>query len=360
MRKSTLSFWAVDAFLYLTMDRKYESAWSSELASRVASFVDAYVLFDQVVLPARYGSEDAIKALDPSGTIFEFIAPDKIQHSDDLATGVTLNLSAVELAQDLRKEDYKWFSQHTGFMSRDDYQSLEPRLDVTMAELRLWQHCLINEVAELTGSAMLLPLSLRDIKLPNQEAAKALVQAFSHAKYLELDAHYQARLKLIVESVGVTASGHIENIPPFLTLLIDQALSPHHLVETLFNLRNDYKELRTVSRDFQDEVGRAKTVRGKSDVIREWNDAWGTMLKGDFRAPRLLSAKVSSGDVSKSIFNPVAAASTASQMILDYAESQRSYQRLQIYSQLYNEVDPIVDLRSSLKNKFQLDFTNPL
>ncbi len=360
MYKSNLSFWSVDAFLYMALNRCQESVWSSELASRVASFVDAYILFDQVVLLERYRDESFIKALDPAGEVFEFVASSKLLHSDNLANGITLDLSAVETLPSLQSDNYKWFSQHDGYISQDDYENLARTTNITMAEIRLWQHCLTNEVADLTGSVSLLPLSLQEIEDQRPASRGKSISPFQHDRYIKLNEHYQGKLRLVNEVTGTQASSYLTGIPPFLTLMIDQALSPSYLVETLVQMRRDFSELRKVGAKYQAEVHNAKTVRDKVDAIDQWSDSWNTLVKGDFRAPRLLSKKVSSTDVSKSIWNPISAASTATQGLIDYREELNTYKRLSIFSELFDELDQISDLRVSLKRKFFLDFSNHL
>lgn len=353
--KATLSFWSVDAFLYMACDRTHVSVWSSELASRVASFVEAYILFDRVVLLERYRNEPEIKALNDTGDIFQFVASSNLLHSDDLAAGVTFDLSAAEILPRLKPDNYKWLSQHSGYISPRDYADIKGKLSVDIAELRLWQYCLTNEIADTTGSVSLLPLSLQELAVKSKP-----VSSFTYERYMKLNEHYQGKLKLISESMESQATGELTGIPPFLTLMIDQALSPQHLVETLVQMRKDFSDFRKIGAKFQAALSDAKTVRNKADTIAHWNEEWNTLVKNDFRPPKLLSMKVSSSEISKSIWNPISAASTATQGIIDYREDRKTFDRLRIFSQLYDELDVVTELGRSLKNKFALDFSNRL
>jgi hypothetical protein len=360
MYKSNLSFWSVDAFLYMAMDRCQESVWSSELASRVASFVDAYVLFDKVVLLERYRDKAVIRELDPVGEIFEFVASAQLQHSDDLTNGITLDLSATTVLSSLRAENQKWFSQHCGYASENDCQEFSDDSGVTMAEIRLWQHCLVNEVADLTGSVSLLPPSLQGIAHRMSPSQGKSFNPFQSDKYAELHELYQGKLKLINEVIGAQESSYLTGIPPFLTLMIDQALSPPHLVEVLVQMRRDYVGLRRIGSMYLAEVDGAKTVRDKIEVVEEWGRSWSRLVKGDFREPQLLSKRVSSSDVSKSVWSPISIASIATRKFLDHIEERSEYQRLEVFSELFSELDSIADLRRSLKKKFFLDLSNSL
>lgn len=360
MSKSNLPFWSVDAFLFMAMNKSHDNFWSSELVSRVASFVDAYVLFDKVVLLERYREEAVIKQLDANGTIFEFIESSKLHHSDELAKGITLDLLAFESIPSLEADNYKWFSQHQGYASNDEYDDLKSISKINMAELRLWQHCLVKEVADLTGSVSLLPLSLQEIEEKRRAIEEKPIAPFQYNKYREFDKIHQGKLKFINEAIEAQASGYLTGIPPLLTLLIDQALGPSHLIETLILLRKDYSSFRTIGSTFQAALRDAKTIEERVECINQWNESWNKLVKGEFKRPTLLSKKVSSADISKTIWTPSNLASVVTQGIIDYSEERKTYKRLSIFSYLHSELNEIENIKGSLKNKFLINFTNKL
>ncbi|MEY2336500.1 hypothetical protein [Acidithiobacillus ferrianus] len=358
--KATIPFWSADAFLYFVMPRSYISAWSSELVSRVSSFVDAYVLFDKVVLPERYKKYSELKVLDPDNTIFEYISSECLNHSDDLIKGVTIDLSMdLSNIDTLMQEDYKWFSQHNGNVSRSEYDSLIEEAPLSMAYLRLWQLGLLNEISDYSKSVSILPLSLQGLE--SADSTKKRHVPFHVDRISDLDKHLQGVIKAITANTGEFFVDYLENVPPLFTLLVDQALSHDHAIEVLRQLRSDFCGLRELNGKYNSSIEKAGSLRDKKDVIDEWNASWHRLIKGDFKKPQLLRKKVSSSDVSKSIIKPGSSGiSTIIQMFLDYREDCQSYKRFKIFSELYNELDGISGARSKIKSKFSVDLVNEL
>jgi hypothetical protein len=341
------------------MPRKSHSTWSSELISRTSSFVDAFVLFDKVVVPERYSKEPNIKKLDPYDEIFEYIESSSLMHSDDLVKGITKDLSLnCTNFEELEKDNYKWFSQHSGYVCRDDFDDVMKDSSISMADLRLWQLSLVNEIADKTGSTSILPLSLQGIDF---EESKARNLPFFINKLSELDQHYQEAIKCVSASVGDSFTDYISNVPPFFSLMIDQALSNEHAFEVLVQLRRDFSQFRNIGIEYQNSIVNATSLRDRKEIINEWNRSWNLLVKGDFKKPQFLSKKVSSADVSKVVLKPETAGfSTIIQMFLDYREECKSYNRFKIYSELYSELDGISGSREKLKTKFSIDLVNEL
>ncbi|MFQ7899383.1 hypothetical protein ACHT8Q_06270 [Stutzerimonas degradans] len=356
--KVTVPFWSVDAFLYFLMPRSYVSEWSSELISRVSIFIDAYVLHEKIVLPERYAGYEVFKQLDPDGVIFEFIPSSSLNHSDNLTRGVTLDLSLnMTNLQVLMRENYKWYSQHDGYLTREQYESLFSGGGIPMAFLRLWQLGLVNEIADITSSSIILPLSLQGLE--NNENKREL--PFHLSRLSDLDDHFQKSIKSITAIGGDTFSDYLNNVPPLFTLFVDQTLSQDHAAEVIKGLRKDYSALRLLSYEYKESLEKAGSVRDKKDVIEDWNRSWDSMLKGDFRKPQFLRRKISSSDVSKFVVKPESAGlSTIIQAYLEYREEKRYYKRFKIYGELYNELDGISGSRRNLESKFSINLTNEL
>ena len=355
--KSTIPFWSVDAFLYFAMHREFESTWSSELLSRISTFIDAYILFDKVVLPERYKKYTEIDKLDPGNEIFEYVDSNALLNSDELAKGISIDLSLnLSNFDDLESENYKWFSQHHGYLTEEDYESLMQAATISFAHLRLWQISLLNEISDLTKSTSILPLSLQGI-----DSAKTRKLPFHVEKLKDLDIHFQESIKVVSAVIGDSYTDQIESVPPFLTLLIDQALSSEHAVEVLYQLRRDFESLRKTGAEFTSLVKKAKKLRERKEIINEWNRSWELLHKGDFRKPQLLSRKIISSDVSKAIVKPQSSGlSSIIELFLDYREEVKSYNRFRIYGDLYTELDGIEGSVEKLKNKFSLNLSNIL
>jgi hypothetical protein len=340
------------------MPRDYKSEWSSELISRVSSFVDAYVLFEKVALPERYKKYKELQELDPEGVIFEFIRSDTLRHSDDLVKGITLDLSLnMSNLESLLQEDYKWFSQHDGNVSREEYESIIELSSISMAHLRLWQLGLVNEIADNTKASVILPLSLQGLENEGNERKLP----FHVDRLSDLNNHFQGLIRSITASTSDVFIDYLNNVPPLFTLLVDQVLSYDHAIEVLKQLRKDYSRLRALNIDYQSSIEDAGSNRDKKDIIDDWNKSWDLLLKGDFRKPQFLRKKISSSDISKSIVKPHSSGlSTLIHSYLDYREERHSYNRFMIYSELYNELDGVSGSRKNLESKFSVNLVNEL
>lgn len=355
--KTTIPFWSVDAFLYLVMPRHYTANWSSELMSRISGFLDAYIMFDTVIIPERYKGDAVLKKLDPSGSIFEYIKSNDLINSDDLSKGLTIDLSLnLPNINTLKKDDYLWLSQHSGYFSPEDYEIMANENIMSFSWLRLWQLSLINEITELTGSCAILPLSLRDI-----DVLQVNKTPFHFNKINELDAHYQSMIKSVSVAVGEQFNDYLENVPPFLSLVIDQSLNQEHSIDVIAQLREDYQELRQSGSLYSAEILRKKGLRDKKEIIDEWNDSWNRLLKSSFKKPSLFKRKLSLGDISKAIVTPQKSGiSSMIQLLLEQAEEYSSYKRFRIYCDLYAELDSITFSKSKFERTFSVDLMNKL
>lgn len=356
-QKSTVPFWSADAFLYFVMQRDFKTKWSSELLSRTSTFIDAYILFDRVVLPERYEKEINIRKLDPNNEIFEYIKSSSLINSDELKSEISIDLSLnLSNLEDLEAENHKWFSQHTGFASKEDYETLMQGATFSFAHLRLWQISLLNEISDLTKSTSILPLSLQGI-----DTATKRRMPFHVNKITDIDNHYQEVIRTVSAITGEPYSDNIENVPPFLTLLIDQALSSEHAVEVLLQLRKDFSDLRKTGMEFTNKIKKADSLREKKEIIDDWSYSWEILHKGDFKKPQLLNRRINSSDVSKAIVKPqTSGLSSIIQSFLDYREEVKAYNRFRIYGELYKELDGIEGSSEKLNRKFSINVINTL
>ncbi|WP_217550192.1 hypothetical protein [Pantoea sp. GbtcB22] len=355
--KTTIPFWSIDAFLYWVMPRSYISEWSSELMSRVSGFLDAYIMFDKVVIPERYKDEFVLKKLDPDQSIFEYVESSSLLNSDELTKGLTIDLSLNFPDMDsLKNDDYLWFSQHSGYYDPEEYNQMASEGFLSFSWLRLWQLSLINEISDLKKCCAILPLSLRDI-----DGYQPKTLPFHMNKVNELNTHYQSLIKSVSVALGEEFNDYLENVPPFLSLVIDQSLSQEHSIDVVAQLREDYKELRASGSLYSAEIIRCKGLREKKDVIDDWNDAWSKLLNSSFREPSLFKRKVSLGDFSKAVVAPqTAGLSTVIQHLLEHAETYTSYKRFRIYCDLYTELDSISFSQKKLEKTFSVNLMNNL
>jgi len=358
MNKATISSWAVDAFLGLAGNRSWSLTWSSEWVSRAGNFVESFVLFDKIILTEQYVNDPILRALDPNNDIFEFIHKRDLLNSTNMKDGITIDYGLdIENYEKLENEGGKWFAQHDGAAHESDYFELMKDCGISITLLRLWQHSLLNEIAEKTNSTLILPLSLQDLRA-TQEKSKKIPY---HVEKLEaLSKHFQGTVKSITDVVGEPYEGTIDNVPPFFSLLVDQSLSADMLVDTLTHLRRDYGELRALTGKLQHEVSAESGVTAKGEVVTEWSKSWDAVVKNNFKKPTLLRREITSADVSKAIIKPATAISTLIQGVMDYSNEMQLYKRFSIYGNIYAELDSALATEEKLKNNLNVIITNRL
>ncbi|EZI29245.1 TPA: hypothetical protein ACQGWB_005337 [Pseudomonas aeruginosa] len=358
MNKATISSWAVDAFLGLAGNRNWSLDWSSEWVSRAGNFVESFVLFDKIVLTEQYANHPILRALDPNNDIFEFIYKRELLNSINMRDGITIDYALdIESYDELEKEGGKWFAQHDGSAHESEYCELMKYGGISITLLRLWQHSLLNEIAEKTNSSLILPFSLQGLTGTQEKSKKT---PYHVGKLEALNKHFHGTVKSITDVVGESYEGIIDNVPPFFSLLVDQALSVDMLVDTLIYLRRDHGELRALTDKLQREVSAESGVTAKGEVVAEWSKSWDTLVKNNFQKPKLLRRKITSDNVSKAIIKPTTAISTLIQRIMDYSNEMQLYKRFSIYGNIYEELDSALATEAKLKDNLNVNIVNKL
>lgn len=362
--RASVSFWAVDSFLYLV---QYKSDVSTEeLLSRAASFVESYVLFDQVVLPERYKQEPCISVLNDDTDVFQFYAPSDIRHSSDLKSGVTIDLSFdVAAFSDLSKEDAAWYVQHNGMIDESDYAKLAAEgmrrsgSFIGMAHLRLWQWGLMHEICDEFGAVAMPPMSLvnmeRVLTKPNATAS------FIVEKYRGLESYLSNAHLTVSKYLNPPKAHRLEVCPPLFSLLLNRSSTQESVLDTLKRMRAEFKELR----DFQASFLSALTASGdaieQANVVEDWNASWEKLLKTSFRKPQFLRRTMTSAEVGKAIEN----ASTLRpglfiEKYLDYRSEMKTYKRFKIFADLKSQLTALGGERRKLELLFGIQDIKPL
>lgn len=255
----------------------------------------------------------------------------------------------------LKKDDYKWFSQHDGYVERKDFDWMMKEHDsISFAHLRLWQLSLVNEISELTRSTTILPISLQNINNLSYNETPFHMQRIS-----EIGTHLHKIIKTVSTVESDSYRGSIENCPPLFSLLVDKSHSNEHVIEVLFQIRQDFSELRFKANEFESLIRASNSLRDKKDIINEWNISWGLILKGDFRKPQLIKKLVSSETIAKIIATPGTAGKTSLlKALLDHINERKAYNRFNVYGELYNELEGVKGSKEKLSDKFSVDLMN--
>ena len=353
MSKANLSFWSVDALIIFLMQRDYKIKISSEYLSRLSAFIDSYVLFDKVCLPIRYRDEEIIKQLDTNNDIFEYIDPSELIHSDNLKDGITIDLNLNIDFNKISTDDFKWLSQHNPDIDYKSYLELKPRITINFDFYRVWQLGLVNEVSDKMDSVPVLPLSLNDLEALKGNRSRT---TFVLEKYMELYKHVGETIKTISLYTNDPLVYTLENVPPFLALFVDKSTNNIHGIEVIKQLRKDYSDFREINARYFSDLKSKSSIRDKKDMIDQWNSEWEKLVAGSFRKPNLLKKKITLSEVYKGIVEPI---SSGVPYIIDQwvqqVESMNTYNRLKIFSDLYNEIDSIAGTRMKLINNFGVE-----
>ena len=357
--RAAISFWAVDSLLYLLNCR--DQGTTEELLARAASFVDAYIMFDQMVLPERYKTKPELLALAGSDEPFEFFDPATIIHSSDLRSGVTIDLNFDVVAfEDLLKEDAAWYVQHTGRLNEDDFWVLMAEAkkrsasDIRPAHLRLWQWGLMNELCDKFDAVALPIPSLNGVEkvLP----ARDKTAHFVYEKYSGLDEYFRDT-RTIVSRYSLPPKDHaLTACPPLFAILLERSRNQDEVVDNLRRMRNDFRELRDTQKTFMALLAAASGVREQAEVIKEWNSSWDILLRSDFRKPSLLRRAVTTSEIAKSIAEAGAGKPPALSMLvekyLNYHAEMKVHKRFRIFSDLAAQLDSLVGTRDKLELLF--------
>lgn len=343
---SCLSTWSIDEFLCLF--RGIEDIITHERISRIETFIDAYILFDRAYVPERYLKEEELLLLNSDEDVFIPVECSSLIHSDNLASGITIDLAPyLKSFDELSKENKYWSVQHNPELTEQDYYDL--KLDLQKyALLRLWQWGMINELAEKTNSTPIFPLSLTGVEkaiLPVRIPEEDIILE----RYREYSSHAEIKISSITKYLSTPFAAILKALPPFFSLLVDQSLDREHGIFLLKQMRRDYKEFRDVRKQFMQELTTARNVKDQIDIINEWNTAWESLSRNQFNVPsfRAQTRKVSSADAVKIPIDPVKG---SLQVVLgnlaEYLKDRKSYKQFRIFATLNKELE-VIDINGS-------------
>jgi hypothetical protein len=370
-RAAALPIWSVDAFL--VAHGHNEAVATPEFLSRLDSFVQAYVLYDRVVLTQRYADDPVLQALASHEPAFTFVPAEQLGHSDLLSRGYTLDRAALRLYPELAKENDYWFGEHNPEMAAELRRS--PALQqllarrggkVDMALLRIWQWGLTSELAALTDATLILPESL--VGLATRTGYPGLGEAdFVAECYKAMATHPKLDTKQVLRYTRRPFAAELRDSPPLLSLVVDRARSSDQIVDVLRTLRSDYADLRRLRADFEAELTAAPSDRERFDVVERWKEQWKRLERAEFRSVGgLLRRSLQGGDVVE-ILTALAknaddlgkarddAAPTLLRRLVELLTAARATQRYAAFVRLAEQLGAITDRGEKLRQVFGIE-----
>lgn len=360
--KATTSFWAFDA--YDCFSQKLYREVSEEAISRINVLLEAYSLFDKIVVSEGYFSQNKrlFGSIDPSGTIIEVIPSHDLVHAETLSpAGITFERSLFERsAEELKKDSREWFLEHQPGFGKLDLND-DPDGHVAAAAdsfylLRLWQWGACKEIAELSGATVLLPDSLRDIETfdgytqTNDFIMRALKQ---------LKEQFGNDIAEVAFFTGDPFQGQITVMPPLFALFADihrNEISPH---ESLRRLREEMSDLREMRRKFEAELRKCSSYSEKKELVLGFNSDWKRVCDSGFQNPKLFTAEISGGEVAKAAIDAIDLKASAGTSVIakaiEYGQVRKAHKRFKAYTRLFDRAGEALmgdDFRKHLTEKF--------
>lgn len=360
--KATTSFWAFDAYDCFS-NRHYREV-SAEAISRVNVLLEAYCLFDKIVVSEGYFSHNTrlFKSIDPSGTIIECIPSHDLIHAETLSpSGITFERSLFERsAEELKKDSRDWFLEHQPGFGKLDLDNDPDGHFASVADsfylLRLWQWGACKEIAELSGATVLLPNSLRDIE--NYDGYSQTNDFITRA-LKQLKEQFANDIGEVVFFTGDPFQDQLTVMPPLFALFADihkNEISPH---ESLKTLREEMSDLRDMRRQFETELRGCSSYYEKKELVSGFNSDWKRVCDSGFQKPKLFTSEISGGEVAKAAIDAidikVSAGTSVIAKAIEYGQARKAHKRFKAYTRLFDRAGESLlgdDFRKHLTDKF--------
>lgn len=363
---AVLSNWCIDAFDCLSS--KLGSKLSFEQISRVDAFISSVVLFDEVFLSENYAKNRIVKELNRrnEGTI-KIVTRDKLFHSTDMTDHISIDVDLHYLAfEELAKENELWQIQHDPGIGIEVIKSAgsDPHcremLDSKfLTQLRLWHWCYTNEMAEITNSVNILPLSLNAVsqfanKKPN--LTDVILKG-----YIDYAAYHNQRFVRMSETLSTPFVSEIKSVPPLMSLLLSRCRTSEDMVTVLADMRKEFSEFRKLRHEFTNKVLEADNIGEQEDIVADWNRAWETLSAGEFKKPNLLKRKITSTDISTSVASIESGGlKTVLKNLVDHHQYKKAHKQFQIYSDVHEQINNMDQNKLLLGDKFGVESIIPM
>ena len=352
-KSASISAWSADAFLCL--NSSLIDVMSSEYISRIENFIDAYVLYEELLLPERYSKQKEFSQLDPEGKIFKYIKSETLDHSDDMTKHVSIDVGLYESAfEEISKEDRNWFIQHQPSFAEEVAQESDFLESKFMSQLRLWQWGLLNEVAEKNKSIPLFPLSLEGIEKfdLNREKPSELVIS----RYLDFANFHQKKFLKLIQYGTEPFIARLSKVPPLLSLYIDRTSALENWRDTMITLREEFKEFRSLRERYSQSITEAESLVERQDIVDDWDGKWGALCAGEFKEPSFLSRKLSATDSSSAIVSVESASpKVILKNLIEHTEYRKAYKHFRVFGSLNESLNSMKINQDKLNDVFGVE-----
>jgi len=361
-----LSAWSIDAFDCLT--KKLYTKMSLEQISRAEMFVSAFVLFDSIFLTERYKENNIVKKLNSlSYNSIKFVSSEKLIHSDDMRDHISFDVDLHMLSFDtLAEENDIWQFQNDPDLGYELFFSNHnnPKVKETLnskffTNLRLWHWCLANEMAEVTSSVCMLPISLNAVS--DFAIRKKNISDFILSRYYDYAKYHNQKFAKFSEALSTPFYSELKYFPPLFSLFLDRCKTSEDAVSVLVSLRHDYSEFRELRHKFTNAIESSNQVSEQYDVISDWNSSWKNLMSGEFKKPNLLRKKITSTDVSTSLISIESGSlKTVIKNTIDHFQYKKSYNLFRIFGDIEENIGNMETDKALLHSKFGVEEIVPL
>ncbi|MGF1724425.1 hypothetical protein [Photobacterium nomapromontoriensis] len=363
---AVVSIWGVDAFGCL-INSLFDTI-SVEQISRVESFISAFILYERVHINDKFKHHDYIAKLNLcSDNAIEFIGKSKLNNSDDMKDHLSFDMALYDEAfDDLAEENDIWLFHNDPDIGKEiftyglEYPEIKAILDSkSFTQLRLWMWCLTNEMAEITESVCVLPISMNsiaDYSIKRNNQTEYLLD-----KYRDYEIFHNAKMLSLTESSEDRFWAELAYIPPFLLLFLDRCSKGNDPISALISLREDYAEFRNLRHRYMVSLNNSKTISERIDIVDDWNNSWKLLSAGEFKKPQFLKNRLSSTDISSVLMSLESAApKTLIRNFLDYSKYKKSYTIFRAFGDLHMDIGNLSSEKALLKSTFGVDDIAPL
>ncbi len=363
---AVISAWSIDAFERLT--QKLFKKMSIEQLSRTEMFISAFVLFDNIYLTELYQENDAVIELNSlSENAIKFVFSEQLNHSSEMRDHISFDADLHMLSfESLAKENDLWQFQNNPdigyalFSSEIKDKKLKGFLDSNFfTNLRLWHWCLANEMAEVTNSVSMLPISLNAVS--EFAVRKKEISDMVLSRSIEYANFHNQKFAKFSEIITTPFISKIKYVPPLLLLFLERCKNCDNAILALAGLRKDYSEFKDLRHKFTNAVVSAKTISEQNDIVSEWNSSWKMLNAGEFRKPSLLQRKLSSTDISSSVISIETGGSKAIiKNIIDHLQYKKSYNLFRIFGDIEKDIGNMGTETALLHSLFGVEDIVPL
>lgn len=363
---AVISAWSIDGFECLT--RKLFTKMSIEQISRTENFIAAFVLFDEIYLPETYRNNEVVVALNSlSENSIKHVPSNDLINSDDMRDHISFDTDLHMLGFDkLAEKNDIWQLQNDPDLGYSLFFSEErdPRAQETLdskffTNLRLWHWCLASEMAELTNSVLMLPVSLNavaEFSIKRKKISDLILKS-----YREYAGYHNQKYAKFSEVLTNPFISELKHFPPLFTVFLERCKNNDDAVLVLSELRKDYYEFRKIRHEFTNAVMSASALADQNEVVAEWDLAWQSLSLGEFKKPSLLRKKISSTDISSLVMSiETGGAKTLIKNVIDHMQYKKSYKRFGVFGNIEEEIGRIESREPLLRAKFGVEEVVPL